>query len=375
MPLIYVRAFAWHEMEESALQCQNPSWHPYESFLRQAIFHHRFEDDFIFEPWINVDAICQTPVPAGDWEWGGLWGLPVRWEASDNNPHGTKRWDPPLKDPEDFAKMKATTHLILEKETAEKLERVTEALGDIITINLDRGPAYRMWHGDISTELAQLRGMEQIMWDMLDRPDWLHEVLAFMRDGILAAHQQAEDNGDWGLCDHQNQCMPYENTLQDPAANTNGVARKDLWYYAASQETTLVGPQQFDEFMLQYQIPIMEKFGLTAYGCCEDLTRKIDLLRKIPNLRRIAVSPFANVEKCAEQIGTDYVISYRPSPADMVSYGLEDEQIREMLRKDLAALKGTCFDITLKDVETVQNDPKRIKNWVKIVRETIEEYF
>ena len=53
----------------------------------------------------------------------------------------------------------------------------------------------------------------------------------------------------------------------------------------------------------------------------EDLTNKIDMLRTIPNLRRIAVSPFANVRRCAEQIGTDYVMSYRPSPADMVSYG------------------------------------------------------
>jgi len=118
----------------------------------------------------------------------------------------------------------------------------------------------------------------------------------------------------------------------------------------------------------------MEKFGLTAYGCCEDLTGKIGLLGKIPNLRRIAVSPFANVERCAEQIGTDYVISYRPSPAEMVSYDLDTARIRGILRKDFAAMKGTRFDITLKDVETVQGDPQRIVKWVEIVRETIEEF-
>ncbi len=373
-PLIYVRALAWHEMEESKLQCADPFWYWYESFFRQYIFHHRFNDDSIYEPWLNVDAVYETPAPVGDWEWGGLWGLPVKWHGSESNVHGTKNWDPPLKDPADFAKMKQPFHQINEQATGKKLARVQEALGDVIPVNLDRGPAYRMWHADISTELAQLRGLEQIMWDMLDRPDWLGEVLTFMRDGILKAQQEAEDKGDWGLCDHQNQSFPYSQELRDPAMNTYGIARKDLWYYSASQELTLVGPQQFDEFMLQYQIPIMEKFGLSAYGCCEDLTRKIDLLRKIPNLRRIAVSPFADVKKCAEQIGIDYVISYRPSPADMVSYGLDPDQVRGILRKDFAALKGTCFDITLKDVETVQGDPERIVEWVKIVRETIEDF-
>jgi hypothetical protein len=127
----------------------------------------------------------------------------------------------------------------------------------------------------------------------------------------------------------------------------------------------------FDEFMLQYQIPIVEKFGLAAYGCCEDLTHKIDVLRQIPNLRRIAVSPFANVERCAEQIGTEYVLSYRPSPADMVSYGFDPDRIRRILRHDLTACKGCHVDITLKDVETVQYDPERVRRWVEIARQVI----
>jgi hypothetical protein len=99
---------------------------------------------------------------------------------------------------------------------------------------------------------------------------------------------------------------------------------------------------------------------------------KIDMLRKIPNLRRIAVTPFANVAECAKKFGTDYVISYRPSPSEMVGYGMDLQRITGILRKDSDNLKGTHFDITLKDVETVQHDPNRIRNWVRIVREEIE---
>jgi len=127
--------------------------------------------------------------------------------------------------------------------------------------------------------------------------------------------------------------------------------------------------------MLQYQIPIMSHFGLTAYGCCEDLTHKIDMLRQIPNLRRIAVALTADVARCAEQIGTDYVFSYRPSPADMVSYGYDPDRIRRILRRDLGVCHDCHVDITLKDVQTVQGDPDRVRNWVRITREVIAEYW
>ncbi len=167
--------------------------------------------------------------------------------------------------------------------------------------------------------------------------------------------------------------MPYAEELADPAANANGVQRKQLWGYMAAQEFALVSPAKHDEFLLQYQLPILSQFGLVAYGCCEDLTRKIGILRQIPNLRRIAVSPFANAAKCAEQIGTDYVLSYRPSPADMVGYGFDPDRILSILRRDLTACRACHTDITLKDVETVQGDPNRVRQWVALTRQVIDE--
>jgi hypothetical protein len=130
-----------------------------------------------------------------------------------------------------------------------------------------------------------------------------------------------------------------------------------------------------EEFLLRHQLPIMQQFGLVAYGCCEDLTEKITMLRQIPNLRRIAVSPFADVRRCAEQIGRDYVFSYRPSPTDMVGYGLDEAHVRQLLHQDLQDCRDCCVDITLKDVETVESDPQRVKNWVALCRQVIDEVF
>jgi hypothetical protein len=128
-----------------------------------------------------------------------------------------------------------------------------------------------------------------------------------------------------------------------------------------------------DEFLLQYQLPILKEFGLVAYGCCEDLSRKIELLRKIPNLRRIAVSPMADVGKCAEQIQQDYVFGYRPSPADMVSFGFDEDRVRSILRRDLSLARDCHVDITLKNVITVEHDPQRIRKWVELTREVVDE--
>ncbi len=361
---IYVRAFAWHEMPASALRCQDPALHAVEDTLRQSLFRATFADDTILEPWLAIDAAWVTPAD-------GLWGLPVRWTGKEYGRAGV--WEAPIKAPEDMDRLAEPHHIIDEAETRRRVEPLQDAIGDIVAVVVDRAPAYRMWASDISTHLAYLRGLEQIMWDMIDRPQWLHRLLAHMRDGILRAHDEAEEAGDWTLLDHQNQAMPYAEELPDPSAEGGSVPRSSLWTYCASQETTAVGPAMFDEFMLQYQIPIHEKFGLLAYGCCEDLTQKIPLLKRIPNLRRIAVAPAADVPRCAEQIGDAYVLSYRPSPADMVSYGLDDEQVADILRRDLSACRDCIVDITLKDVETVQHDPERVRHWVTIVRDVLED--
>jgi hypothetical protein len=73
--------------------------------------------------------------------------------------------------------------------------------------------------------------------------------------------------------------MPYAEELQSPAPNVNSVKRGELWGFFAAQEWEGTSPQQHDEFLLQYQLSIMKHFGLVDYGCCEELTEKIGILR------------------------------------------------------------------------------------------------
>ena len=365
-PPIYIRACAWSEMPDAVCQCADPLLRHFENFFRYHLFWDRLGDDSIFEPWVTVSAVhtCSG------------WGIEAPRKRSDFE-RGSFKIDYPIREPADLARLRPPRHEIDEARTAENAARIQDLLGDLLTVNLDRGPAYRTWAADLSSDLGFLRGIEHFMVDMLDRPEWLHELLDFMSTGVQRAQAQAAAAGDWGLSDHYNQAMAYAEELCDPQANVDGVERSQLWCFTAAQEFTGVSPSMHDEFLLQYQLPIMSQFGLVAYGCCEDLTEKIDMLRQVPNLRRIAVAPAADVPRCAEQIGRDYVLSYRPSPTDMVGYGLDREHARSLLRADLEACRDCdCIvDITLKDVETVEGDRDRVGAWVGLCREVIDEVY
>ena len=363
-PLVFVRAFAWGEMEAARCACEDPLFRGVEGRLRQELFRAAFDDDYVFEPWLTLRAVhtCRG------------WGVDVARQHSEEA-RGSFKVDYPLKELDDIDRLRVPWHEIDEARTAETRDRVAAAIGDILPVVVDRGPAYRVWSGDLSTDLGYLRGIEHFMMDMLDHPQWLHRLTAFLSEGVQKTHAEAEHAGDWSLVAHENQAIAYAEELDDPAADDSPVNRDRLWGYMAAQEFTAVSPAMHDEFLLQYQLPILEPFGLVAYGCCEDLTHKIDMLRQIPNLRRIAVSPFADVATCAAQIQEDYVLSYRPSPADMVGYGLDEDRVRSILTRDLEAARGTHMDITLKDVETVEHDPDRIRNWVALTRKVIDEVY
>lgn len=348
---------------DSKMECIDPFYREFERWFKMHIFHHSYNDDFVFEPWVSVGAVN---IEEGEL----LYGVDAEYQFFGQG--STFTWDPPIKEWSDLDKIKPLKHKINEKATQQRYEMLENAIGDIITVDRARGSAFRYFRADISTNIVRLRGLEQLMIDMYESPKELHQMLSIMQKAILEAQDTAEKNGDYSLSNHENQDSVYSEELEWPKPNSGPRKRKDLWYYCAAQEFTLISPDMHDEFMLQYQLPIVEKWGLSAYGCCEDLTRKIDILRKIKNLRQIAVAPTANVAKCAEQIGKDYVISWRPNPSDMICMDFNKSKIKQILKDNIATLKGTNFHIHLKDIETVQGEYNRFSDWVQLVRDEIE---
>ena len=396
-PLIWVRDFAWDEIfDPRQLKCEDNFYRSYEKHFHEILYRDSLEDDMVIEPWITLPASYAFPSeelcrPASGNQWNipspsapiahatrlnYRWGPEIKTRKCDTE-DGAWMFVPPLEKEEDLEKLVMPHHVIDETETFRTYDKLKSAIGDIIDINIDRGPAYIMWTGDISSDIAFLRGLEQIMWDMIDRPSWVHKLAGFLSEAVLNVHHEAEKAGDWHLANHQNQSMPYSEELDDPKANGPAVKKNKLWGYMAAQEFTTVSPEMFDEFILTYQLPILREFGLVSYGCCEDLTKKIPFLRKIPNLRRIAIAPWANVRECAEQIGDQFVISWRPNPTEMVCTGFDENRIKKILEQNITIFKANncIFDITIKDVPTVQKNPQTVVDWIKTARKIIEHFY
>ncbi len=349
---------------DHAMQCVDPFYREQERFFRMKLFQHELGDDQLLDPWVTSRAVLTT----GGWD--DVWG--VHTGTTEKEFGGSWQYDPPLKSWDDMAKLRVPHHGVNEEETRRNYEQLQEAIGDIITVNLDRSPACLGFMGDISTMLCKLRGLEQVMIDMYESPDELHQLLAFMRDGILANQNEAEAAGDFNLTSSTSQEPFYCDDMETLSPNAGSRKRSDLWGFSASQEFTLISPDMHDEFMLQYQMPIMNYFKHTSYGCCENLTRKIDILRQVKNLRVIAVAPTADVAKCAEQIKDDYVFSWRPNPTDMVCCGWNEPSIKKIIGDGCIAAQDCHVVIHLKDIETVEGDPTRLKRWVEIVRSVTE---
>lgn len=331
-----------------------------ESFFKYWLFmFYECGDDRPLRKYYSVDAVLN--------------GLPIYGVGSEqtesNIEGGAYHIDAVIHDSKDFKSIKKPCLTINDAKTKLKLEQVNELIDGRIEVDLCKGPFLRGFNADISQQLGYLMGIENFMLFPLMYSDDMHNLLSRMRDGVFESLKQNERDGNVSQSASFNQSEPYFDDIPDPIANKHGCKLKSLAAFFAAQEYTSVSPKQFEEFLLQYQRPIMELYGHVTYGCCENLTDKIEALRTVKSLHTIAVTPSADVQSCAKQIGKDYVISWRPNPTDTVSTGFDVKKIRELLHREMDYLSGTFAHLMLKDVETVAGEPDRIKRFFDIARQ------
>jgi len=368
-PMIYIWTILFtEELDEiTDLQCTHPLFREKEKELRTELYHRYLGDDSLVQPYLSLKA---THVGRENGPWGpGMWAATRTPDEKDGA--ADVYADPPLKSLDDIDRIRTVEHCIDEEKTAADRAMLEEAVGDIMPVHVVRTPVY--YQELLASSLMSLRGMTPLMMDMLERPGKVHRILAIMQKAAIAAHEKAERLGDISRADQFIQSCPYSRYTVDPGPNIPARCN-ELWCYMHTQDFAGVSPEMHKEFSLDYQRPIMEMFAASGYGCCEDLTNKIDILREVKNLKQIAVTPAADLERCAEQIGADYVISWRPNPTDHVCTSFDRERIRRQVAdaRETLAKYGCHYEINLKDVLTVQGDRERVREWVRIVRDAIE---
>jgi len=203
----------------------------------------------------------------------------------------------------------------------------------------------------------------------------LHDAMAFLGEGhrrmidqYVEANLLSLNNDDTY---HSSGGVGYTDELPAEGFDGRRVRPCDMWASAEAQELAQVSPEMHEEFSTAYESRLLAPFGLNGYGCCEDLTRKLDNVLKIPRIRRISISPWADVDACAEKLGRQCIFSWKPHPAHLAGR-FDADMIRRYIRHALDVTKGCIFEMILKDTHTCDNQPQRFTEWTRIARELIE---
>jgi hypothetical protein len=169
----------------------------------------------------------------------------------------------------------------------------------------------------------------------------------------------------------------YTNELPAEGFMPHKPRAKDIWTGGMAQIFTAVSPEMHQEFKLNYANQWYERFGLVYYGCCEALHDKLDGVMKIPNLRKISMSPWVNQEAAAQRIENKFVFSRKPSPVFLGGRSWNVEAVKKDLQNTIDICKAyNCpLEYILQDVSTVQYDPKRMWEWASTAMEVIAKNY
>ncbi len=358
---------AWNELIPlETLQCQDHLARSWEYGLRMRIYAwEHFSDDQVVDATFNVrPALSDTG-----------WGMGPKFIRTEVQ-KGAYRWDPPIKSPDDLERLHFPQPSHNEEATRRTLELAYEIFDGILEVRI-RGVFW--WSIGLIGEWAMLRGLEQMMIDMCENPEFTHRGMRFLMEGRMHWLKKIEEMGLLSL-NNENDYVGsggFGFTDELPAEDFDGkrVRLKDLWGFSEGQEAVGLSPRMFDEFVLQYQEPILQQFGLNCYGCCEPLHDKFDIvLKRVPRLRRISISPWCDRRIAAETLQDKYIYSWKPHPGDVSAGSFDPDRIRRYIRETLEIARGCVVEMILKDTHTCCYEPERFDMWTKIAQEEAERF-
>ena len=368
-PMIMIDQIPWHEMEvdgELALQTEEPWCQRLETKLRRTLYAWRhMRADMVVEPVIDVPKV--------------LHGMGFGMQRVEN----TAVLDPAndvvghyyldqLETEKDLRKIQIPQVTLDEEATALAEAKAHEIWDGILEVRMQGAlPAFAPWD-----QLVQWHGVENTLMDLAVRPEFMHQMVSRLTEAQMTMLDQLEEQGLLGYGQQRIHCTgAYTDELPAPGFDPQHSRPKDLWTFAMAQIFVGVSPAMHKEFELDYARRWFERFGLVYYGCCEPLHDKIDIIREMPNVRKISMSPWVDVEKGAERMGGDYVFSRKPSPAYLAVDAWQPEAIEQDLRevKEACARHGCPVEFILKDISTVRYQPQRLWEWVVVAMRVVKE--
>ena len=287
---------------------------------------------------------------------------------------GSAHFEPVIKTESDIDKIQMPQVTVDWEATERNAQRVADIFGDILTV--ERSPV-----GSVITVMdtfCTLRGIQQMLLDIHDRPDWLHQAMDRMTEGCLSRLDALEEQNSLVLNNgnHSVGSGGYGFTDELPRAgfDSRHVRPRDMWGFATTQIFSGVSPGVHDDFAIQYEKRFLERFGLNCYGCCEPLDRKLDEVKTIPNLRRVSMSPWVDVAEGAAGLEDKYIFSWKPHPAPIVAETWDPDAARTQLIDGLEKTRGCVIEMIMNGADTCRNEPHRMWEWTSIAMELAEQF-
>lgn len=361
-PMVAIDQIPWHEMnvdDELTPRTVDPFCRELETGLRRTLYQwHHMRADMVVEPVVVVPKVISSD--------GFGVEITEHTLATDaENVIVSHAFTDQLASDEDVARIRVPTVSLDVEATAEREARAHEAFDGILDVRmLGILPTYELWD-----EIVQLRTPESVLFDLADRPEFMQVIAERWSAVHLAYLDRLEAQGLLGQPQSWIHCTgAFTDELPAPGFDPALPRAKDLWTYGMAQILGSVSPAMHEQFDLPYAIRWYSRFGLGYYGCCDPLHDKIDLVRRIPNVRKISISPWANVDAGAERIGRDYVFSRKPSPAMLAMDAWDPDPVEADLRHAIGACarSGSPLELILKDISTVRRQPERLWQWERL---------
>lgn len=370
-PVVLIGELPWNELiigqDELSLQCEDADYQELEGYLRKELFQMKyFPADHIIPQYLSVKKIIHTTgtgIEIYEEQKGGM-----------NGGISSHKYHNQIQNEESLLKFHNEIITYQEESTLKKYYKIAEAIGHIMPIKIsgvETGYEIGCTNWD---SIAQLMGAEELLCALLDDPDLMHMAVRKLTDIFMDSIRQYEGLNLFEPNQRYLHCTPALNSTLSRNIDYNHVKAKNMWGRGLAQIFVSVSKAMRDEFDIQYMKQAMEPFGLVYYGCCEPLHNMIDILKQIPNLRKISITPWADVDVAADTIGKDYVLSSKPNPAYLLNATSNEGLIRSELKKIITAVKRNhcACDIVLKDISSISGNIENIIKWERIAMEYVQ---
>ncbi len=366
-----LRSFIQDLMPE--LKCKSSLARWVESKLRfWLINHEKINDDKVVPDYFALHWDIEFN-QFGDLEIGT-----ERAEDDEGRQLGYKKEHPIQNLEEDFDKLSPSTYSVNREKTMENKKIIEEAIGDILPVKIQNNSLE--WLVTPSENIVSLMGLEQMMYAMIDSPQKMHELYQFLIDDMKKYLKWQEKEGLLTLNNGNNYVGSgsYGFTNEIPVdKDKEKVTLKDIWLNMNSQETVGISPDMYGEFIFPYYKEMAKEAGLVYYGCCEPVHDIWDdYVSKLPNLKKVSISPWCDEEIMGEKLkGSDVIYSRKPSPNYIGVGEFHEEDFRDHIKHTLKSAQGCSLELLFRDIYTLNGDLEKPGKAVKIVRELIDKHW